>query len=103
MSYLITGAPKLSDLINEIASAIPAKWRDVGIQLGLSTGTLDGIQSENGSKPDSCKASFEKVFTEWKQQHLKPYTWDTIIGILRTKSVGEIALAEDLCTKHKNC
>ena len=86
--------------MNEIASVIPAKWRVVGIQLGLSAGTLDGIQSENGSMPNSCLMSFEKVFTEWKQQHPKPYTWDTIIGVLRTPSVGEIALAEALCTKH---
>ena len=100
MSYLITGVPELPDLMNKIASAIPAKWRAVGIQLGLSTGTLDGIQSENGSKPNSCLQSFEKVFTEWKQQNAKPYTWDTIIGVLRTPSVDEIALAEALCTKH---
>ena len=100
MSYLITGAPELLDLMNEIASAIPAKWRDVGIQLGLSTGTLDGIQSENGSNPRACLRSFEKVLTEWKQQHPKPYTWDTIIGVLKTPSVGEIKLAEALCIKH---
>ena len=100
MSYLITGDLELLDLMNKIVSAIPAKWRDVGIQLSLSPSTLDGTQSENGSNPRACLRSFEKVLTEWKQQHPKPYTWGTIIGILRTPSVGEIALAEALCIKH---
>ena len=100
MPYLVTGAPELPDLMNEIASVIPAKWRDVGIQLGLSTGTLDGIERENGSKPNSCLQSFEKVFTRWEQHHSKPYTWDTIIGALRAPAVCENALAEALSAKH---
>ena len=100
MLYLMTGAPKLPDLMNEIASVIPAKWRGVGIQLGLSSSTLDGIEMENGSKPNSCLQSFEKVFTKWEQQHPKPYTWDTIIGVLRTAAVGENVLAETLSAKH---
>eukprot|EP00731_Ephydatia_muelleri_P038958 Em1008g2a len=50
LSYLVGVSPSmvpsfsstcnLKDLMNDIASKIPAKWRSVGIQLGLSSGTL---------------------------------------------------------------
>ena len=44
----------LMDLMNDIASKIPAKWRSVGIQLGLPSTTLDSIQQENAGKPRAC-------------------------------------------------
>ena len=99
-SVTFTGAPELSDLMNEIGSQIPAKWRNVGIQLGLSPSTLDDIQSENAGKPGCNKLSFEKVFTEWKRLASKSYTWKTIIEVLRTAAVGEVTLADTLSKKH---
>ena len=86
--------------MNEIASQIPAKWRGVGIQLGLSTSTLDNIQSETTGKPDCNYLSFEKVFTEWERLGSESYTWNTIIEVLRTPAVGEVALADTLCIEH---
>ena len=86
--------------MNEIESVIPAKWRDVGIQLGLSPSTLDNIQSENAGKPGCNKQSFEKVFTEWKRLASKSYTWNTIIEVIRTPAVGEVKLADTLSKKH---
>ena len=99
-SVTFTGAPELRDLMNKIASVIPAKWRDVGIQLGLSPSTLDNIQSENGSQPHCNRLLFEKVFTEWDKHRPKPYTWNTIIEVLRTPAVGEATLADTLDYKH---
>ena len=88
--------------MNEIASVIPAKWRDVGIQLGVSSGTLDDIQSQNAGKPPPMSAfhSFERVFLEWKQLAQSSYMWKTIITALRTPAVGEVQLANTLAMKH---
>ena len=88
--------------MNEIASVIPAKWRDVGIQLGVSPGTLDGIQSQNAGKPpiSALQHSFERVFVEWKQLAQCPYTWKTIIDVLTTPAVAENELAIILAAKY---
>ena len=92
--------PQLADLMNEIGAVIPAKWRDVGVQLGIAPDVLDGIQCQNAEKPRSCQTSFEQVFNEWRLQGSKTsYTWTHIIGILRRPAVGENALAETLATK----
>ena len=94
--------PKLLDLMNEIGAVIPSKWRDVGVQLGIAPGVLDGIQRQNAEMPRSCQASFEQVFNEWKLQgSTTTYTWTHIIGILRRPAIGENDLAETLATKFK--
>ena len=61
-------SPRLADLLNDIASKIPAKWRHVGINLGLSSRILDNIQDQNSGKADASIHSFEQIFSEWKTQ-----------------------------------
>ena len=82
--------------MNDVAAKIPAKWRDVGIQLKLSSATLDDIQSQIAGRPNSNIRAFEQVFAEWQRQGPRPYTWRTIIDALMTPAVGEVALAYDL-------
>ena len=86
--------------MDDVASAIPAKWRAVGIQLELTSGTLDSIQHENAGKPQSDLHSFEAVFCIWKQLAKNPYTWKTIVDALNAPSVGENRLAEELEAKY---
>ena len=86
--------------MNEIGAVIPAKWRDVGVQLGIDSGVLDGIQRQNAGMPRPCQTSFEHVFNEWRLQGSKtPYTWAHIIAILKRPAIGENVLAEDLAAK----
>ena len=63
--------------MNDIAAVIPAKWRDVGIQLQLPTGILDSIQSQTSKEPNSHLKSFENVFIEWSERDWSSsmYTW----------------------------
>ena len=75
------------------------------MELKLPTGTLDRIQECNSEKPDKDIVSFEHVVYIWKQQgqlfkvqRFRPFTWQSIIEALRT--VGEIALAKTLTSKH---
>lgn len=87
--------------MNDVAATIPAKWRTVGIQLGLPQGTLDSIQDENAGKPQANLHSFENVFNMWKIQPDKmPVTWKTIVDALKAPSVGENNLADKLEAKY---
>ena len=81
--------------MNEVAAKIPARWRDVGIELGLSTDDLDGV-STMSLDPNRC---FEHIFSKWKERMAKPYNWNTIIQALRSPQVGHDRLAEALRVK----
>ena len=102
--YFAGVGPQLSDLMNEIGAVIPAKWRDVGVQLGIAPGVLDGIQNQNAGNAESAQKSFEQVFIKWRGQGSKtPYTWTQIIDILRRPAVGNNELADTLATKFLEC
>eukprot|EP00731_Ephydatia_muelleri_P000155 Em0001g155a len=96
----ISSACNLKDLMNYIATKIPVKWKFVGIQLGLSSSTLDSIQADTAGKPHACLDSFHQVFSAWEKQGPSPYTWDVIINVLRAPAVGEVALADELDAQH---
>ena len=93
-------SPSLSDLMNDVAAVVPAKWRAAGIQLGLSSATLDAIQSHAAGRPGSNMYAFEKVFVQWKLQGPRPYTWRTIVDALKAPALRELALANDLEIKY---
>ena len=84
--------PQLRELDNEIVSKIPAKWREVGIQLGLPASKLDQISIEENNQCQSC---FRKVFREWQSQNCHR-SWSIILLALRTHAVGELAFAKKL-------
>ena len=85
--------PQLSELMNEVAAKIPNKWRDVGLQLGVTHSELEVFGS--ASSPDT-NSRFTSVFSAWQKHMIVPYTWKSLIQALKAPSVGEIALAEKL-------
>ena len=100
MYFLSLDAPKLCDLMNDVAAVIPAKWRQVGVQLKLSNEVMDGIQDQNAGKTDLCKLSFEQVFTKWEGLGTSPHTWETMVNVLCSRAVGEVDLAGQLSSKY---
>ena len=87
-----TNAPKLSDLANRVAAIIPHKWKQVAIQLELSRGERKAIEKDE----DECFDRFTAVLEQWKQSASLPYTWKTLVTALKSTSVDEQALAEQL-------
>ena len=75
-----------------------AKWYNIGLQLGLTSGTLDAIRLTNHYIADQC---FTETFKEWLIQSKHP-TWSDLARALRTKSVGEGQLAEELLNLHSS-
>ena len=90
--------PELSDLMNEVAAKIPSKWRDVGLQLGLDQGVLEGIALISPGDINHC---YMNVFTRWKNQNSTtcPYTWSTVVRALRAPAVGEWKQADQIKNK----
>ena len=87
--------PELPDLMNKVAAKIPGKWKDVGLQLGVDQGVLEGIASINQGDTNLC---YSNVFTRWKSQNSSthPHTWLTIVRALESPAVGENRLADEI-------
>ena len=88
--------PELSDLINEIASKVSAKWKEISIQLGLSLNDQKYFMELTLGDPKHCLTF---VFTVWKSRATRPYTWSTVIQALEAPAVDEMRLAQELRTK----
>ena len=80
--------------MNQIATHIPNKWRDIGIALGLTTNDLECFSEATMGDPSRC---FSSVFAIWKSRMTRePYSWGTVVKALRAPAVGELRLAEQL-------
>ena len=88
--------PELSDLLDEVASKVPSKWRQISIQLGLTPEDQECFMASSSSDPIQY---FTSIFKVWRSRAIKPYKWSTVIQALRAPSVGEVRLAEELTTK----
>ena len=88
--------PELPDLINEVASKVSAKWKEISIQLGLTLNDQKYFMELTLGDPKQC---FTFVFTVWKSRATRPYTWSTVIQALESPAVDEIRLAHELKTK----
>ena len=86
--------PTSQDLLNRVASKATNKWDMVGLQLGIEEHQLDAISTEH-REPIRC---YSKVFTLWKNKTDPPYTWRTIVGVLRASIVGREDLAIEIET-----
>ena len=76
-----------------VTSKVVHKWFPIGIGLGMSGEQLEEIRENCNDIPDLCLGT---VFYKWEQTIPKPFTWGTLIEILRSEQVGEKLLANDL-------
>ena len=79
-----------------------AKWYNIGLQLGVSVGTLNAFK-EQSNKTSEC---LRETLTTWLKSYLPPPMWTNIIDALRSSTIGETRLATDLeykyCSTHDN-
>ena len=90
--------PSLQDLMSYVAAVIPSKYEMIGLQLGVTLVDLDTIRSQHQSL-DDYRGAFRKIFVEWEGRRSPPYTWRTLIAVLRSASVGEVQLSERLTSR----
>ena len=75
-----------------------AKWYNIGLELGLTAGTLDAIQQTNRDHTDHC---FRATLKEWLSRGDLHPSWSTLATALRVQPVGLGHLAEQLLESGK--
>ena len=81
--------------MEKVAAKIPHKYMTVGPQLGLTMGELEVIGPRYPILEDTYRA-FGEMFGLWRRRGSPPYMWRTIIDVLKTASVGEVLLSDEL-------
>ena len=87
--------PSLQHLMEKVAVVIPSKCWAIGFQLGLTTAELQAICPQHQGLENHHRA-FGEIFDVWRRRGSLPYTWRTLTGVLRSASVGEVLLSEQL-------
>ena len=84
---------------------IAAKWKELGLSLGLNSSILDTIEAGKSSNPTSC---LYEVLNQWlkKNHDVKKYgepTWKSLVKAVRDPAGGaDNSLAEKIAKKHKS-
>lgn len=81
----------------EELNSVRAKWYDIGMQLGVSIGSLDGIKKQYND-PSDCLRETLKI---WLETNPSPTVWSNIVNALSSNTVGKARLAAYL--EHKFC
>ena len=77
-----------------------AEWYNIGLELGLTAGTLDAIKQTNHHDADNC---FRATLKKWLSRGDLCPSWSTLAASLRAPPVGLEYLAEQLMIdKHSN-
>ena len=80
--------------MNKVATKVPDKWLEIGIQLGLEAAQIRAIAFQH--REESSKI-FMDIFDYWKRQSGdQPKSWSTMVEVLKTQSVDEPTLAHDI-------
>ena len=89
---LLQSPPEIDDFLEQVAVKVSAKWRMLGIKLGVKTHELDEISKQN----QGGLLCLERVLALWKDKANPPYTWATVIDALKSPIVEENSVAEDV-------
>ena len=79
--------------MNHVGSVIPTKWRSFGRQLKLTEGVLESIYIDELGKTQNC---FSAVFIAWSRRLPSPYTWETVVKVLRSPELNEMRIANSI-------
>ena len=75
-----------------MATRVRHKWEEIGMQLSFDRSYLKSIWDMR-QDPVRC---FADIFDVWQRNGSPPYTWATIIDVLKAPIVGEVQLASEL-------
>ena len=86
-----------SDFMEDVAAKISTSWYHFGICLDIEVGKLDEIEQKYPRDQLRC---FSAVYSIWKNERLKPLTWEEVIQILRKNIMAQSALSLSLAEKY---
>ena len=87
----ITSSPSIDDLQRQVIAKIPHQWHPVGIGLCVPWAELEALKEEY---PHDVKKCFLHVVEKWRRRSDPPFTWNTLLEVLRSNALQEIALAD---------
>lgn len=90
----IRSKPELKDLMDALYNQVEDKWMILGIQLGMSHGSLKSIEVNRQRDPQNCLLD---VLEMWLQQVNPPPTWAAVIDAV--EFIGKMRIGKDL--RHK--
>ena len=83
----------MRELLHKVASRITDKWYIIGLELDIDQPQLNTIRQSFHQDAIQC---FSKVFQLWQNQADPPFTWATIVGVLRSPIIKENSLAQEI-------
>ena len=99
---ILNKPPNQKELKELVTLRVAHKWFPIGIGLGISGEQLEEIRENSNDIPDCCLGN---LFYEWEQNPHKdkPFTWGTLIKVLRSVKVGEKSFANELQEQLYQC
>ena len=83
----------MRELMHKVASRVTDKWYMIGLELDIEQHQLNTIRQSSHQDAILC---FSRVFELWQNQADPPFTWTTIVGVLRSPIVQENSLAKEI-------
>ena len=102
-SLVYIGEEDLKDLMAEL-HGVAARWRYIGLMLGIPDGDLEAIREFRGSRPIDCLV---EMLIAWlrKAYNVERFgepTWLNLVEAVAHKAGGaNTSLAEDIARRHK--
>lgn len=84
--------------MNDVAAVVSVSWKNIAIQLELNVADIAHVEEESRKVVDCLR----EVFILWKRKVTRPYTWATMIAVLKSGSVAENRIANKLEMKYYN-
>ena len=79
-----TSTPLLKDLQNHVTPNYAARWRMIGTQLGLPSGTLDIIEYNNRDRAEPCCNAILKKWLEVDPSA----SWEKLFEVIESPAVS---------------
>ena len=97
---LDSNAPTMDQLMTELEQ-VSSTWQNVGVHLLLPPWKLEIIEKNNRGQCYECLMS---VLEYWRNSAntKNPFSWKTIVAVLRSKSIGNHRLADEIEYKYLN-
>ena len=76
-----------------VGAKAKSSWEQVAVQLKIPFGDVESIRREHMMNAMRC---YTVVFETWRRRGSPPYTWATIINVLRAPAVDQEQLANEL-------
>ena len=81
----------------ELLQPLSLQWRQLGEALLLAP-YLSNIQTKNFSDEERLQA----VLKCWEDEHVRPYTWETLVAVLNSSDIRATYLAIELSKRLKH-